>query len=121
MTDFKDYIDAVKQNYSEAENIKFDNFSDLAKFVLMGNEKGPDLIKLELSGLKDGKKEWVKFVGKNMVQILEKYNDTFDKPMTKNMTGYLLDNVMNGMMKALKEQSGKVISSIKVGDETKEQ
>ena len=64
MSNFKTYIDAVKENYNEAETLKFGNFSELAKFILMGNEKGPDLIKLELSGLKDGKKEFVTFVGK---------------------------------------------------------
>lgn len=115
MSNLKDYIDAVKENYFEA-SVKFENFKDFAEFVLKGNEDGPKLIQLELSGIKDNQKEFKKFEGRNMVEIIVEYNKYFDKPLTQNMVNYLLDHMITGMIKAVKEQAPKV-TNIKVGDE----
>jgi len=86
------------------KRITFNNFGELVKEILFGGALGPNAIKLDLSGIKEGQKEFKTFVGSNMTDIVAKYGEYFDMPMDQEQVSFICDQVIASLASELRNK-----------------
>lgn len=95
---------------SQAREIKFKNFDEFMNTVMSG-----DLgISLELSGKKDGKKVFLRLNGKNLNEVIEKYDDYFDDAMDMEQREFLVKSIMQAATKQVKENDYNMSGPVEV-------
>lgn len=100
----------------QVRTIKFKNFNEFMDFV-MGGDAG---ISLELSGKKDGKKVFMKLNGKNLSEVIQKYDDYFDAPMEEEQKAFVVQSIMKEAMKQIKEQNFNITGPVTVNADINE-
>jgi hypothetical protein len=90
-------------------NIKFRNFNHFVHEVMFGEMLGQKAISLDLSGIKDETKTFNKFIGSNVSEIVDQYNDFFDVPMEKDQISFLLDNIVASLAQQVKLNKNRAV------------
>ncbi len=95
---------------NQVRTVKFKNIEDFMNMVMSGDAG----ISLELSGKKDGKKVFLKLSGKNLQEVIEKYNDYFDEPMDNEQRDFMIKSIMKAAMDQVKESGFKMQGPVNV-------
>jgi len=95
---------------NQVRTVKFKNIEDFMNMVMSGDAG----ISLELSGKKDGKKVFLKLSGKNLQEVIEKYNDYFDEPMDNEQRDFMIKAIMKAAMDQVKESGFKMEGPVNV-------
>lgn len=95
---------------AQVRTVKFKNIEEFMNMVMSGDSG----ISLELSGKKDGKKVFLKISGKNLQDVIEKYDDYFDEPMDMEQKDFMIKAIMKSAIDQLKESSFKMEGPVNV-------
>lgn len=101
---------------NQVRTVKFKNIGEFMNMVMSGDAGAS----LELSGKKDGKKVFLKISGKNLNEIIEKYDDYFDEPMDNEQKDFMIKAVMKSFVEQIKESGFKMEGPVNVNADINE-